>query len=74
MRRAVRGVEGQRCGVVDAALPPWRCEAKPRIRVRLRLLKTDPQPGFRIPRLSLHWRVRIEESKKYVVNNYSKTI
>lgn len=27
MRRAVRRLRGQRCGVVDGALPRWRCEA-----------------------------------------------
>ena len=46
--------------------------------MRLRLLKTDPQPSFRIPRVSLHWPTESEseqkrESEKYVVNNYSKT-
>jgi hypothetical protein len=48
--------------------------------VRLRLLKTDPQPSFRIPRVSLHWPTESEseqkresESEKSVENNYSKT-
>jgi hypothetical protein len=78
MRRAVRGLEGQSCGVVDAALPLWRCEAKARQDLsEVAASKNRSAAEFQDPAclasLANRKRVGAEESEKYVVENYSKT-